>query len=315
MNVQERRCIPAAGRPLFLYFSNYHGKNFLKCIFIHKRSICDRSIYEGWVFLHRGGRNKATTTAEGEETRICRNDPSHKQTRKIPKKAGPLKQMGTDGTAVGRGASAQAAEKALVTVKGEKDPKGAKFGLLKLKSVKQTKTSVTITWSKVKGAQQYVIYGSKCGKTMKKVKLAELTGTSKTFTSVAGKKIRKNTYYKFIVVALDKNNKVVTTSKVVHAATKGGKAGNPKGVKVSKSVISKAAHLKKGKSLALKATQMADPHNLKVQNHAHLRYESGDTKVATVSGKGIVKGIGKGKCTIYIYAQNGIAKEVKVTVK
>ena len=315
MNVQERQYIAAAGRPLFLYFSNCHGKNFLKCIFIRGRSICDRSIYEGWVFLHRGGRNKATTTAEGEETRICRNDPSHKQTRKIPKKAGPLKQMGTDGTAVGRGASAQAAEKALVTVKGETDPKGAKFGLLRLKSVKQTKTSVTITWSKVKGAQQYVIYGSKCGKTMKKVKLATVTGNSKTFTSVAGKKIRKNTYYKFIVVALDKNNKVVTTSKVVHAATKGGKAGNPKDVKVSKSVISKAAHLKKGKSLALKATQMADPHNLKAQNHAHLRYESGDTKVATVSGKGIVKGIGKGKCTIYIYAQNGIAKEVKVTVK
>ena len=154
----------------------------------------------------------------------------------------------------------------------------------------------------------------KC-ETVQKVKLAAVTGNSKTFTTIAGKKVKKGTYYKFIVVALDKNNKVVTTSKVVHAATKGGKAGNPKGVKVSKSVISKAAHLKKGKSLALKATQMADPHNLKVPNHAHLRYESGDTKVATVSGKGIVKGIGKGKCTIYIYAQNGIAKEVKVTVK
>ena len=114
---------------------------------------------------------------------------------------------------------------------------------------------------------------------------------------------------------MDKNNKGVTTSKVVHAATKGGKAGNPKGVKVSKSVISKAAHLKKGRSLALKASQIDASGNYKVENHTALKYESSDTKIAKVSGKGVVKGIGKGKCNIYIYAQNGIAKVVKVTVK
>ena len=258
---------------------------------------------------------EATIAKEGEEVRVCRNDPSHKETRKIPKKTDPLKQMGIDGTPVGQGASAQAAEKALVTAKGEADPKGTKFGLLKLKSVNQTNTSVTITWSKVKGAQKYVIYGSKCGKSVRKVKLATTAGKSMKFTKVAGKKVKKGTYYKFVVVALDKNNNVITTSKVIHAATKGGKAGNPKSVKVSKSVIKAASKLTKGKTLALKATQIAAGNRLKIQNHTHLRYESGDTKIATVSSKGVVKGTGKGKCIIYIYAQNGIAKEVKVTVK
>ena len=49
---------------------------------------------------------------------------------------------------------------------------------------------------------------------------------------------------------------------------------------------------------------------------AKFRFESSDPKVATVTKKGKVKGIKKGKsCYIYIYAQNGVYKQVKVTVK
>ena len=37
--------------------------------------------------------------------------------------------------------------------------------------------------------------------------------------------------------------------------------------------------------------------------------------VATVTSKGIIKATGKGQCTVWVYAQNGIYKVITVTVK
>ena len=46
-----------------------------------------------------------------------------------------------------------------------------------------------------------------------------------------------------------------------------------------------------------------------------MRYESSNAKIAMVSSKGVIKGIKKGTCYVYAYAQNGMAKKIKVTVK
>jgi uncharacterized protein YjdB len=40
-----------------------------------------------------------------------------------------------------------------------------------------------------------------------------------------------------------------------------------------------------------------------------------DKKIATVSSKGKIKAVAKGKCTIYAYAHNGVSRSIKVTVK
>ena len=53
----------------------------------------------------------------------------------------------------------------------------------------------------------------------------------------------------------------------------------------------------------------------KIKKVLGMRYESTNTKVATVSSKGVIKGVKKGTCYVYAYAQNGIAKKIKVTVK
>ena len=37
--------------------------------------------------------------------------------------------------------------------------------------------------------------------------------------------------------------------------------------------------------------------------------------VAKITKKGVVKGVGKGTCFVYAYAQNGVYAKVKVTVK
>ena len=132
---------------------------------------------------------------------------------------------------------------------------------------------------------------------------------------MAGKKLKKGTYYKFIIVALDQNNNVVSTSKLIHVATKGGKVGNHKRITVKKRIIKKAKTLKKGKSLKIRAKLVPQSKKLKVKKHVALRYESSNASIATVSSKGAIKARGKGTCSVYVFAQNGVSKKLKVVVK
>ena len=223
---------------------------------------------------------------------------------------------GSDDTETKSKTSAKTADKTITSLKNDKDPKGAVFSKIKLKSPKQTSKSVTLKWTKNKKAVKYVIYGNRCGKGIRPKKLATVKGkTAKTFKKVAGRKIRKATYYKFIVVAVDRNNNVVSMSKMIHVATKGGKVGNHKSVKVSRTVIAKAKKLRKGKTLNLKAKAIAQSKKLKVRDHIGMRYESTNKKIATVSKRGKVTAKRKGSCYIYAYAQNGVYRKIKVTVK
>ena len=227
----------------------------------------------------------------------------------------PAKQMGKDGTALGKGASLEAAEAAITRMNTDEAPAGSVFNLLKLKSTRQTKTSVTISWSAVSGAKKYVVYGNKCGRSNKMKKLKTTVKKSFTFRKVAGKKVRKGTYYKFLVVALDANNKVVTTSKTIHVATKGGNVGNDKKVTTAAAKKKNKISIVKGKTFKLKAKAVVQSKKLKVRRHRKIAYESSNTKIAIVSKNGVIKGVKKGTCFVYAYAQNGICAKIRVTVK
>lgn len=54
---------------------------------------------------------------------------------------------------------------------------------------------------------------------------------------------------------------------------------------------------------------------LKVKKYRALKYETRNAAVATVSGKGVVTAKARGTCYVYAYAQNGVFKTIKVTVK
>lgn len=248
---------------------------------------------------------KATTKVTGVKTYTC-NACKHTRTEVIPKLPDPATQVGVGGSPIATGASAEAANKAITTSKSEEGPKGSKFAPLMLKSSSQGKTNIKLSWKKPKGAKKFVIYGSACGTKNRMKKIATVTGTSYNV-----KKLEKGNYYKYMVVSLNAQNKVVSTSKVAHVATKGGKIANYKSVSVSKKVIKNAKKLKRGKTLKLGAKAKG----AKVKKHRGIAYESSNPKIATVNGKGVVKGIKKGTCTIYAYAQNGVVKAVKVTVK
>ena len=52
-----------------------------------------------------------------------------------------------------------------------------------------------------------------------------------------------------------------------------------------------------------------------IKQHRKIKFESSDKAIATVNAKGKITGKKKGKATVYAYAQNGIYKAIKVTVK
>ena len=207
--------------------------------------------------------------------------------------------------------AASATQKAILAQKTDKDPSGSSFRILRLRSTKQGKTYNTLTWQKVSGATSYVIYASKCGNSNKIKKIA--TVKKNTYTH---KKLKKKTYYKYVVVAVKSTvigTRTVSISKMIHVSTKGSKYGNFKKVSVTKAVLTKAKKLKKGKSLKLGAKAVKASSKAKI--HVKLRYQTSNKKVATVSSKGVVKGVGKGSCYVFVYAQNGVYKKIPVTVK
>lgn len=211
-----------------------------------------------------------------------------------------------------KGASYDRADKAITKYSSEKDVPGSVYGLLQLKQKKVKKNAIKVSWKKVPGAVKYAYYATNCGVKNKYKKHGITTGTSKNFKKILGKKLKKGKYYKFIVIAIDKNNKVVSTSKTVHVATKGGKVTNDKKVKTKVKKNKKTIKVKK--TFKIKAKEVK-PKKGKVKRHRPIKYESLNPKVASVNGKGVVKGASKGKTYVFAYAQNGVAAKVKVTVK
>ena len=196
-----------------------------------------------------------------------------------------------------------------IAKQSSEDVKGAVFGSLLARTTKLTNKTITLKWNKVSQADGYKIYGNKCGK---KNHYKLLSDMGKNKTSYTQKKLKKGTYYKYVVAAykvVDGKKVIIAVSKTIHAATTGGKYGVAKSVKVNKSKVT----LKKGKKFTIKAKEIKQSKTIK--HHRTIAYESSNTKVATVSKKGVVKAKGKGTCYIYVYAQNGVYKRVKVTVK
>ena len=85
-------------------------------------------------------------------------------------------------------------------------------------------------------------------------------------------------------------------------------------VKRGKKTVTKLS-IKKGKTVTVKSTVTKVSNKLTLKKHRIVIYESDNPKIATVGAKnGKLKGVRKGSCYIYAYAQNGLYKRIKVTV-
>ena len=182
------------------------------------------------------------------------------------------------------------------------------------------KTSLVLSWSKVKGAEGYDIFFARCNTSEKKTKaklVKTIKGNKKTSWTKTG--LKKNTAYKSYVKAwkmVKGKKKYLKKSPTVHAYTSGGsKTGtNVKSLSVRKTKVS----LKVGSSYKIKATikKLGKGKTVMAKSHGpKLRYRSTNKNIATVTKSGRIKGRSKGTCHIYVYAINGVSKKIKVTVK
>ena len=181
-----------------------------------------------------------------------------------------------------------------------------------------SKGTVKAKWGKVKEADSYDVYAAYCEGNSKYKKFKTVSGktTKLVIKKLAGKKLNPKRNVKFYIVAYKTvNGKKVKLAKSLHVHVVGSankSFTNIKSIKVTK----KAYKLKKGKTAKIKAKLVLYKKGKKTLDHEpKFRYATSNDKVAKVSKKGKIKAVGKGKCDIYVYAQNGCAKKIKVTVK
>ena len=188
--------------------------------------------------------------------------------------------------------------------------------------ISQTGSKINIKWGKVKEADGYDVYVTYCGMGFNKKKpnktLKKNSLVSTTITKINGKKINLKKNYKIYVVAY----RMVEGKKVKLARTITGHIVgrlNTKYSNVRKITLSKSKYtIKVGKTAKVKAKTVLVDKSKKQLSNAHaaeFRYASSNKNIATVDKNGKIKGVAQGTCTIYVYARNGYAKKVKVTVK
>ncbi len=187
--------------------------------------------------------------------------------------------------------------------------------------VSQTDKKISISWGKVNGVDGYQVYVTYCGKdfTTKPAKIVNSASVTKvSVKKINGKKLNLERNYKVYITAYKTvNGKKVVTGKTLigHIVGKNNYAyTNVKQVKLAKSQFT----LKVGKTSKIKAKTVLMDKKKKQLSNAHaqeFRYATSSKKVAAVSKKGKITAVGKGTCTIYVYARNGYAKKIKVKVK
>ena len=247
--------------------------------------------------------------AEGEEVKVIATPDEGYEVEKIVVIDADGKE--TDITARGSFTMGKTNVKVRVTFRKKAAPTAKPVAAVK--GIAKGQTSLKFTWKKVKGAAKYEIWMSRCNTSKKKysVKKVKTLGASKT--TWTKKNLRKNTGYKFRVVAKDASGKVISKSVICHAYTGNvwGKYTNVKSLKLTKSSYT----LKKGGKAKIKATQTKVRPDKKLCHHAKtLRYKSNNTSVAKVDKNGKITAVGTGECKIYVQTVNGIWKTVKVSV-
>ncbi|MCR4842498.1 MAG: Ig-like domain-containing protein, partial [Eubacterium sp.] len=213
-------------------------------------------------------------------------------------------------------------EDAITSQTNDSDAKGTDFSKLKARAIKCKKHSMVLKWSKQTGADGYDIYGNYCNLKGKVYKKVYIKSVGKNVSKLKLKKLKKGRYYKYVVRAykiINGKKYTIAASVTIHSTTKGSKYGVAKAVKIKKVGKKKKkttkVTLKAGKKAKIKAVEVRMFKNKKIKPHRKICYESSDTSIATVTKKGKIIAKKKGKCKIWVYAQNGVFKTINVTVK
>ncbi len=193
--------------------------------------------------------------------------------------------------------------------------------LAKLTPSSGSDTALTLTWTKVDGANGYDIFYAKCGSTpryrtaVRGGDIGRLEG--RTAFSYRIKHLDRGVAYEAYVRAWKRvagvKSYIGKASPMLHAITGGynSRYCNAKSVKVDKSSVK----MKVGATKKIKASVKGVKSGREVLAHEkQLRYYSSDRNVATVNAAGKIRARGVGSCTIYVMANNGVCASVKVKV-
>lgn len=195
-----------------------------------------------------------------------------------------------------------------INIKANKLTLNSKFSI-------KTGKSIKVSWGKVKGADGYDVYLSYCGKD--KMTLVRSTKSSSvTISKLDKKKINQKNNVKCYVVAykiVKGKKQEIGKTNLFHAVGRKNKSETePKNIRLKKTSYVLAT----GKTAKIKASIVKKNKKLPVIAHTEkIRYATSNAKVATVSKEGKITAKKKGTCYVYVYAINGCAKKVKVTVK
>ena len=177
---------------------------------------------------------------------------------------------------------------------------------------KAKKNSIVLSWKKYTGATGYDVYWRYCDGSINYKKV----GTVKNGKlSITHKKLKKDREYKYFIAAykMVEGRKIyIAKSNGVHVAMKKAATTNAASIKVNKTKVT----LSVGKTFELKCRIKSENSRKDLISHTSFyRYYTTNSKVATVSKAGVIKAKGKGTCSIYVLANNGVYKKVKVKVK
>ena len=185
---------------------------------------------------------------------------------------------------------------------------------LLLASGKQSgKNGIKLSWTKCKNISGYEVYWSYCDgrNNYKKAKTIKAAG-KRTWLH---RNLKTNRTYKYFITAykmVDGKKHYITKSPTIHVAMKYDKRTNIQKIKVNKAKIT----LKKGKTFRIQTKLQLENRKKKALSHvAKLRYYTSNLKTAVVSAKGKITAKHKGTCLVYVIANNGMSKKIKVTVK
>ncbi|MBO5073334.1 MAG: Ig-like domain-containing protein [Eubacterium sp.] len=172
---------------------------------------------------------------------------------------------------------------------------------------------IRLTWRKKNGCAGYEVYWSYCDGKQNYKKLKTVRNNGKR--EYVHKKLKKNRAYKYYIATYTmKGGRKYYQSKSpsIHVAMKKEKHTNAKRIKVNKTKVA----LKVNKKFQIKAKAVLENRKKKLLSHdKKFRYYVDNREVAAVSNKGKITAKKKGTCTVFVITNNGVAKQIRVTVK
>lgn len=175
------------------------------------------------------------------------------------------------------------------------------------------KNGIKLTWNKWSGCSGYEVYWSYCDGKRNFQKLKTVKNNENRVC--VHKKLKNTRAYKYYIATYQVKNgrkNYLSKSSVIHVAMKEEKHTNVKKIKLNKTKLV----LKSKKTFPIKATMIKENKKKKVLDHElKLRYYTGNKAVATVTKNGKITAKKQGTCTIFVIANNGVAKTIELTVK